>query len=135
MEIIKAGGWVFYVTDEANKLDRHRCGKWMYFFSDKKFVEQICRTAVENNVVVESKHTDAQEGVACFYLNIDDMDRHKKVIKFFLENNLIRRTKTGKLYNIAFKLDEQTYKGEYRDAFVSELKLEKLIDLETGEWR
>lgn len=32
-----------------------------------------------------------------------------------LENGLIRKTKTGKLYNISFKFDTETYAGKYKE--------------------
>lgn len=135
MMVLPMGGWVFYLEpDEAKKLDRHKCGKWMYFFGDRAFAEKICQTAVEQGVVVESKHSDDAQGVCCFYLEIDDMAAHKRVIDFFIENNLIRKTKAGKLYNISFKLDDQTRNGEYGSDFKAELKLSEFINLETGEW-
>ena len=51
-----------------------------------------------------------------------------------LNNNLIRRTKDGRLYNLSFKLNVQTRSGEYGKDFKAELKLSDLIDLNTGEW-
>lgn len=90
--------------------------------------------AVNEDIVVEAKHSDAEKGVACFYLDYDDIDAHRKTIQYFLDKGLIRRTKTGKLYNISFKLNEQTRAGEYGSDFKTEIKLEKFIDLETGEW-
>lgn len=133
MRIIRQSGWVYYVGDDSI-FDPNKCGKWMYFFGDKEFVAKICEEAVEKGIVAESKHSDANEGVACFYLNCDDMVAHKKVLSFFIEHNLIRRTKTGCLYNISFKLDNQTLAGEYGDDFHSEIKLAKFINLNTGEW-
>lgn len=134
MDIINARGWVFYVSKEAINLDEHKCGKWMYFFEDRQFVEKICMEAVNNGIVAEAKHSDAKNGVACFYSNFDDMLAHRKTIQYFLDNGLIRKTKTGKLYNISFKLDDQTRAGEYGRDFQTEIKLEKFINLETGEW-
>lgn len=134
MEIINLGVWVFYVSEAAKNLDEHKCGKWMYFFDDEEFVAKICKEAVEKGIVVESKHSDAATGVSCFYLECDDLEGHKKVIQYFLDNNLIKKTKAGKLYNISFKLDAQTRAGEYGDDFQSEIKLEKFIDLYTGKW-
>lgn len=64
----------------------------------------------------------------------DDLEGHKRVIKYFIENSLLRKTKTGKLYNISFKLDEQTREGEYGTEFHSEIKLEQFVDLNTGEF-
>jgi hypothetical protein len=134
LEIIKQFGWIFYLGDEYKQFNEDKSGKWMYFFGDRKFVEKICEDAVKMNIVKESKHTDGEEGVACFYLDCDDIDAHKKVILYFLENGLIKRTKSGRLYNISFKLDNQTRAGEYGDEFKSEIKLSKYVDLNTGEW-
>ena len=135
MEILNFGGWVFYLTPQHKTLEEHKCGKWMYFFYDRDFLETICKKAIEENIVYECKHTDNVEGVACFYLNGDDIEGHKRVIQFFLDNDLIRKTKTGKLYNIGFKYDEQTLAGEYGKDFNAEKKLEHFIDLNTGKWR
>lgn len=135
MEIIRKFGWVFYVTHEAGLLDKHKCGKWMYFFGDADFAAKICKKAVETEVVAEAKHSDDSKGVCCFYLNGDDMEAHKRTIRFFLEHDLIRKTKKGKLYNISFKYDDQTRAGEYGDEFQAEIKLENFLDLETGAWK
>lgn len=134
MKVIEKFGWVYYMGDDS-ELDSEKVGKWMYFFNNRKAVQHVCADAVEQGVVVESKHSNNSEGVACFYLNCDDLEGHKKVISYFLENDLIPRTKKGKLYNISFKRDEQTLLNEYGSTFKSEIKLEKFIDLITGEWR
>ncbi|MVX64394.1 hypothetical protein GKZ28_11900 [Clostridium chromiireducens] len=133
MEIIQRYGWVYYVGDN-NQFDSNKVGKWMYFFKDKKFVAEICEDAVKKNIINQSKHSDEETGVACFYLNCDDIETHKKILSYFIENNLIQRTKSGRLYNISFKLNTQTSAGEYGDEFKSEIKLSKFIDLDTGKW-
>lgn len=131
---LSLGGWVFYLRGEESCLDRHKCGKWMHFFNNKEFAVHICEEAVSNGICVEAKHADADEGVCCFYLNSDDIEGHKRVLSYFIENDLIRKTKTGKLYNISFKLDDQTRAGEYGTEFHSEIKLEHFVDLNTGEF-
>ena len=133
MKVLREVAWVYYMGDNIN-LDHDKSGKWMYFFDDKNFVANICEEVVKKNIVVESKHSNAEEGVACFYLNYDDIERHKKIILYFIENNLIRRTKSGKLYNISFKLDNQTREGKYGKEFKSDIKLSNFVDLNTGEW-
>lgn len=133
MEIKETIPWVYYLG-ETSDFEHDKVGKWMYFFKDVKFVAQKCEYAIENNVVAEAKHSNAQEGVACFYLNYDDISAHKKVISYFLKNNMIAKTKNGRFYNISFKLDEQTREGEYGDNFKSQIKLEQFIDLDSGEW-
>ena len=135
MRVVSQGGWIYYIEKTSIQLEDDRCGKWMYFFSDKEFVSHLCLEAVNNGIVSEAKHSDQSNGVACFYLNGDDFEGHKRVIGFFLDHNLIRKTKTGKLYNIAFKYDNQTRDGEYGEGFVSEIKLEQFLDLQTGEWK
>ena len=135
MRVITQFGWEYYIGDDAKTLVNDKCGKWMYFFDNKTFVSNLCAKAVESGVVVESKHSNAETGVSCFYLNGDDIDGHKKVIQFFLDNNLIKRTKSGKLYNISFKFDNQTRAGKYGGDFIPEIKLEQFLDLTTGEWK
>ncbi|MCR4726303.1 MAG: hypothetical protein K5753_03690 [Clostridia bacterium] len=135
MKIVSNQFWVYYVNmEERNKLDTHKTGKWMYFFNDVKFASKICSSAVENKIVVEAKHSNSTNGVCCFYLNCDDDFVHRKTISFFLDNNLIKRTKDGKLYNLSFKLDDQTRAGQYGDDFKSDIKLSNYINLETGEF-
>lgn len=105
----------------------------MYFFNDKEFAGRICSEAVRCNTVSESKHSNADEGVCCFYLNCDDKEAHKRILTFFIEKGLIRKTQTGRLYNISFKLDNQTKAGEYGKEYSSDIKLSNFIDLNTGK--
>ena len=132
MTSIHAGGWVFYIGEDAASLG-DKCGKWMYFFNDRSFAEKICRQAVEQGVVAESKHSDADNGVCCFYINGDDVAAHQRLIQFFLDNDLIRKKKDGGLYNISFKFDTQTRAGEYGEEFDSHIKLDQFVDLNTGK--
>ena len=67
MQVQKLGGWVFYIGDHADQLDREKCGKWMHFFNDKSFAASVCREAVLSGIVAEAKHTDESTGVCCFY--------------------------------------------------------------------
>lgn len=134
MRVIKNPAWVYYLADIDPHFDEVKVGKWMYFFGDRQFVEKICREAIEQNIVEECKHSNADDGVSCFYLNDDDIDGHRRVIEFFIKNDLIRKTKKGKLYNISFKHDTQTLAGEYGDDYHSDIKLEEFVNLETGEW-
>lgn len=131
--------WVIYYNkdyqyNEGYEFDAKKAGKWMYFFQDKEYAAQICKKAIEENIIQECKHNNSEQGVVCFYLNYEDIATHKKVITYFLENNLIRKTKAGRLYNISFKLDNQTRAGEYGADYSSEIKLSNFMNLDTGEW-
>lgn len=135
----RAFGWFWYFSGKEELLDREKCGKWMYFFNNQEFAKIICKKAIEEKICYECKCSDlefdnADRGVVCFYLNVDDIDNHRRVITFMLENKLIQRTKTGKLYNISFKLDSQTRAKEYGADFEGKIKLAEFVDLETGEW-
>lgn len=143
MKKVETLGWVYYLNPESEpSLLTPYVGKWMYFFdiAGATFADEICQKAVEDNVVAEAKHTEnlilslQGTGVCCFYCNGNDIAAHKKVIAFFLENNMIRRTKSGKLFNISFKFDVQTRAGDYQDDFKAVIRLADFIDLVTGEW-
>lgn len=136
--MLRLGGW-YWFTSGKKKLDKNKCGKWMHFFSDQQFAIDICEKAIAEDVCYNCKCSDMeitreQTGVICFYLEGDDIENHKRVIQFMIDNDLIRKTKTDKLYNIVFKYDYQTRAGEYGSDFKSELKLERFVDLNTGEW-
>ena len=137
--MIRKYGWYWFLTIRAESIDEDRCGKWMYFFDDQQFALDICQKAVDEDACAECKCSDMEltgesTGVICFYLNGDDKEAHKKVIAFMLKNNLIKKTKTGKYYNISFKFDNQTRAGEYGADFEGKIKLEEFINLNTGEW-
>lgn len=142
-QIVRADNayWYYYVNlDRSKGLDSHRCGKWMHFFFDLDFAEDICKRAVLEGAVAECKHnapgnfTEGEPGVICFYLNSDDLDAHRRVLAFMLGNDLIRKTKKGKLSDIGFKLDDQTRAGEYGPDFTPTIKLSEFVDLESGEF-
>lgn len=126
-------GWIYYLG-ENYRIPEEKCGKWMYFFNGSGLASKICEDAVERKIVNQAKHTDDESGVACFYVNCEDIEAHKRVIAYFIERNLIRKTKDGRYYNISFKLDKQTQAGEYKDGFQATIKLSDFIDLYTGEW-
>lgn len=134
MVVLELGPWVYYLGKSHN-FDARKVGKWMYFFNDKDYIASVCKEAIEKNIVNQAKHTNDETGVACFYLNGDDIDGHKKVIQFFLSKNLIRKTQSGKLYNISFKFDNQTLDGQYGNDFKATIKLEDFVDLYTGEFK
>lgn len=137
--MFRLGGWCWYLSGDEGKLDAEKCGKWMYFFQDIEFAMQMCQKAIDEGVCYECKCTDmslmsAPTGVICFYLNGDDLNNHKRVIEFMINNGLIRKTKTGKLYNISFKFDSQTRAHEYGADFEGAIKLDAFVDLNTGKW-
>lgn len=112
---------------------------YSYNFKDVEYVSEICEKAVKEHIVEEAKYTrvkpkDKDTGIVCFYLDIDDLEGHKKIITYMLDNNLIQKTKDGRLYNLSFKLNTQTKSGEYEKEFKAELKLSDLIDLSTGKF-
>lgn len=134
-KIIKADCWVFYLSKYYSILDENACGKWMYFFNDVAFAKEICEKAITEGICYEAKHSNSSEGVCCFYVNGDDAEGHRRIITFMIQNNLIRKTKTGRFYDLSFKYDQQTNRGEYGDCFEGSIKLNQFIDLSTGKWK
>ncbi len=139
MQELRLFGWIYYTLDgDIPEFDTNKVGKWMYFFKDRQgfeFAREMCQLAVSGGVVKEAKVADSViEGVSCFYTEADDIETQKKIISFFIEHSMIRKTKAGKFYNISFKFDRQTDDGEYGSDFQAELKLADFIDLSTGKW-
>ena len=138
MKELYFGSWYCFFSDEPEKHDREKSGKWMHFFNDQEFAIDICRKAIEEGACSSCKCSDLEKqgisGVICFYLNGDDIESHKKVIDFMLKYNLIRKTQSGRYFNESFKFDNQTRAKEYGANFEGKLKLADFIDLYTGEW-
>lgn len=132
-------GWLYFLNDEDIEYTwKHSSsiGKWMWFFNDLEQASYNCSFAVAINVVTQSKCTypSSGDGVCCLYCGLLDMDRHISILQFMISNNLIRKTKRGKLYNISFKLDSDTHKNRYGKGFSPLLKLEYFVDLNTGKF-
>lgn len=141
MKLLKEGPW-FYFIEEANLTNAKNVGKWMLFFDFENqydLYEHHCESVVSKGIVSESKIStfpkNGKSGVAIFYLDIDDLNTHKKIISYFLDNNMIPKTKNGRLHNLGFKLDRQTRSGEYGPDFEAELKMEDIVDLKTSEFK
>ena len=134
--------WIRYFQDSVT-FDKDKVGKWMYFFPKDfdalDYAAEVCEEAVQRGIVLSAKHTSdrdlfAPRGVACFYINGDDNEAHRRVIAYFLEKQLIPKTKKGKLYNISFKYDNQTRANQYGNDFAAEIQLSQFLDLDTGKW-
>ena len=138
---INCDTWYWYLSGKETETLTEESGKWMLFFpaAELKKARNVCKKAITEKVCVLSKCRDMRavhedEGVMCFYVNADDAEGHKRIIRFMLDNNLVPRTRTGRLYDMSFKLDKQTEQGEYGDKFVAVLKLHDFIDLNTGNF-
>lgn len=133
--------WKYYLGDN-NNFDTENIGKWMYFFDENGFeqAEQICSEVIEKKIIFQAKHTNIiplthkGTGVICFYVGLDDIETHKNIITYLLTNNMIKKTKSGKYRNEAFKLDTDTKNKKYGKDFIAKINLEKFIDLNTGDW-
>lgn len=132
MEILKGKDMVHYISEDCGFTDDIIVGKWVYYFDrgGREFVEKICKGAIEKGVTSRCSHSNNDMGVACFYVNIDDIEGHKKVIGYFLENNLVYKTKGGMLYNMSFKLNTPNSDGKYDCG----INLYDFVNLNTGEW-
>lgn len=135
--------WIYYYSEDYtdNKTSYDSVGKWMYFFKSNIIsdVINICQQAIEDSACESCKHTNVEEtglptGVICFYCDGFNINAHKNILNFMLKNNLIQKTKTGKLYNISFKFDNQTRNHEYGNNFKGFIKLADFLDLMSGKF-
>lgn len=135
--------WVYYYSENYtnNEVTYDSIGKWMYFFKSDIIsdVMDICQQAVEDSACESCKHTNVEEtglptGVICFYCDGFNINAHKNILNFMLKHNLIQKTKTGKLYNISFKFDNQTRNHEYGNNFKGFIKLADFLDLMSGKF-
>lgn len=125
--------WVMYDADNAQPIGL-KCGKWMHFFMTRAAAVAICETAITTSVVNSCKHSNGETGMICFYIDGTDLAAHQRVIRFMLDNQLIRKTEAGKLFDIAFKFDLQTVSGEYGQKVKAVMRLPDFIDLRTGDF-
>lgn len=140
MQTIDKNGWIYYIRSQDAVEDlsySDEVGKWLIFFKDKKFAETLCKSVVEDKIIIAAKHSKVLDkynsGVCCLYLDCEDYKRHKKLISYLLKNNYLPRNKNGSYTNIAFKHDYDTFMGIY-GSNGSSLHLKEFIDLKTGKW-
>lgn len=128
--------WIYYGDIKA-KFDSP--GKWMIFFDksqSEKYIS-ISNDLISNKILTVCKHTDFSKtkkntGVLCMYIDGSDIQGHKKILSYLVEKNLVRKTKSGRYYDMSFKFDYQTLKNEYGASFNSKIKLSDFIDLNNG---
>lgn len=135
---IYADTWIVYIDDEfdiCNEIDKQKYGKWLVPFTNKNLIDRICQETVDLfGIVKEAKYTNNNKGMACFYLECDDIETHKSIISYLLDNNCLPKTRSGRFKNLAFKLNAQTYAGEYGENFKSQIHLKQFIDLNNGNF-
>ena len=112
-------------------------GKWLIFFSDFAYADKLCKDLVDNDIVLEANHSiGGTSGVCRIFVDAKNLEQHRKVLRYLIDNQHIPRTKKGNhLYNIAFKLQLQTDRLEYYGwDFENLLSLCDLVDLKTGKF-
>ncbi|MFP5111814.1 hypothetical protein ACSU64_05480 [Bacillaceae bacterium C204] len=141
--------WVWYESPDYRlkpTLRPESVGKFMTFGEGdiSSDLQQLILNAIKHDITPVVKHTniesefknfhakDNNSWVICWYSN-DDINSLKLLAKYLVDNNLVQRTKAGKLYNISFKYDNQTRNAEYGDLFTAKITLSDFLDLYTGE--
>ena len=135
MKILHTPGWIYYYSENQTNQNPEKTGKWMFDINDINEASKLCSMAVESGIVQTAKHGSPFGLKALFYADYDDLEAHKKIITFFLEHDLIPRTRNGRLFNISFKLDSQTRQGQYGENYHPFLTLDHFLDLDTGKWQ
>lgn len=104
-------------------------GTWTCFYEKKKDeVENLCETAIDQGLCALIKLTypkpGDKTGFLHFYAIEDDIFTNKDIIRFMIDNHLLRKsTRLGHYPNLAFEIkSNQT------------LRLSDIMDLKTGQW-
>ena len=71
--MLNMGGWYWYFSGEEEKLEKHKCGKWMYFFDVQEFAQKICEVAIESGVCYECKCTNMEEQLVIVVLYVSTL--------------------------------------------------------------
>jgi hypothetical protein len=135
--------WEHYIAkDKSYDFKEDQCGGWQYSFdashNSLSIIRKICEKAMTEGVVAEIKHSNADalrikgSGLCCFYCNGDDEEAHKKIIAFFIQNNMVLRDNYGNLRNMAFKYDA-TAKRRKKGSIP--IQLGDFVNLKTGEFK
>lgn len=111
MEKLTLGQWQVFTADMMASLGTSETlGKWMsrFTFENQELAEQMCERAVSEGICSEAKYTildkAGQAGVMCFFAPCNSDSQIKTVLNWMIENDLVRRTKAGNLFNIRFVL-------------------------------
>ena len=131
-----------YLNREIWKNNENKYGKWVVVSKPNgnnynefmKMRLEVFLEDIADDIKIGEPTPKYNHFVYVFYCNYDDIEKHKKIIKYMMKKNLIAKTKTGRYYNISYKLEDQTQRGEYGADFVPILKLEDFIDLYTGKF-
>ncbi|PAE70579.1 hypothetical protein [Bacillus licheniformis] len=142
-------GWCYYginttqnpafkETDRIGKFTTHRKGD----LSNE--VQELILKAIKQGVTPLVKHTNidtldlnprSKDGSwVIIWYSTDEEKALKRLAKFLIDHGFVKKTKSGRYYNISFKYDEQTRNGEYGEQFKPSISLKDLMDLNTGEF-
>ncbi len=125
--------WVRYTTDDTWKLSHIKdCGKWTVFYNNKDTAKQLIEKALQTNITTHAKHTKGNQGVICFYASATNLQQHRVVINFLIENQLLRITNDLTYADSSFKFNGQSWSKQYGNQFKDLIRLSHFINLETG---
>jgi len=129
--IIENPAWIIYYNSEKKNYE-DIVGKFLTF--NKKPIPErtigLIKKAIEDGICDEIKHSNTESGyvnphsndqneyVICWYSS-DDKEKLHRLTRFLVDNDLVMKTKVGKLYNISFKYDDQTKNNCYGENFVA----------------
>lgn len=126
VKVLVSDEWVRYYGDTESELNLDMVGKWICAYTKKDFAEHISRKAIVEGVVSACQHSNADEGIICFYVNGEDLEEHRRLISWMLSHDLLHRDENGVLDNIEFTYDMQTTTKE------TDFTLESFVDLVSG---
>ena len=125
------GGGAFFSSKSNQLIDGE--GDWGTWVGICKRIDahSICVKAIYHDVVSAASHTERYDSV---HLNVsvlldckNNVESHKRVLLFLIENDLIPKTKNGLLHNVHFKRYNQS-----KQNYTPKIALSDFVDLKTG---
>lgn len=108
IQIVRRNDWIFYINEDAVKLNPWKSGKWMYFFQindvQKNYAMRLLKALLlsKGNVLMHQRGTTV-------YMEMLMTSRITSVLSISGDDDIIRKRKSDKLFNISFNHDHQIH--------------------------
>lgn len=130
---VKPGFFWTYYEREGYTLDSIKAGGWIWYFKRIIDAKKKCQDTVELELAGASKHSNSDDGVAIFSLNIDDIEGHIKLIEYMIENDMIEYEHDNVYRDISFVVSLSSTTPMLQHSIPQMLKLSSFVNLETHE--
>lgn len=129
---VERGGFNKFLASDFDVAIDYQWGRWVFPVQDFDMARDICVCAVGAAVcpIAEMNKFDSRGVGVSFYVYGCDMQGHRAILDFLLDNELVSRDGFNMYAGVAFHPLSEKYSSERLDV----IKLEDMIDTYSGEW-